>query len=309
MCTWNRAGLLRQTLDRMTQLVNPAGLEWELVVVNNNCTDSTDQVLASFKTRLPVRRLVEPRPGLSNARNRAIDEARGRFIIWTDDDVLVDPRWLAAYCEAFERYPTANVFGGRIAPWFAVPPPRWLKQAWPRVAYAFAALDLGETEIPLSVTQVPFGANFATRTEDVRKARFNPALGVRPGSRMGGEDTDLVRRLLNGGSGWWVPGAKVRHWIPAERQTLRYLYRWHAAYGRYLGEHTTVPLGPRFLGRPRWLWRHCASVWMAFVIHRPFRPAPVWVEDFVKGSIAWGQLRAGAPALPGAPQQTDGGSR
>jgi hypothetical protein len=46
ICTWNRAGLLAQTLEQMRQLVIPPGVTWELIVVNNNCTDDTDQVIA-----------------------------------------------------------------------------------------------------------------------------------------------------------------------------------------------------------------------------------------------------------------------
>ena len=94
ICTWNRCDLLRQTLERMTGLMQPPGTEWELLVVNNNCTDGTDQVLSGFEGRLPLRRVFESRPGQSNARNAAVGAARGEFILWTDDDVLVDPNWL-----------------------------------------------------------------------------------------------------------------------------------------------------------------------------------------------------------------------
>src|SRR4051794_35896246 len=97
ICTWNRAGLLDQTLSEMGRLRIPSGLEWELIVVNNNCTDPTDEVIARHTGRLPIRRVSEPRPGQSNARNAAVRVARGDYIVWTDDDVLVDPLWLAAY--------------------------------------------------------------------------------------------------------------------------------------------------------------------------------------------------------------------
>ena len=41
ICTWNRCELLRQTLEQMTKLVIPPRVVWELLVVNNNCTDDT----------------------------------------------------------------------------------------------------------------------------------------------------------------------------------------------------------------------------------------------------------------------------
>src|SRR5215467_3645713 len=45
ICTWNRAELLRQTLEQFTNITSPSGQTWELLVANNNCTDATDDVL------------------------------------------------------------------------------------------------------------------------------------------------------------------------------------------------------------------------------------------------------------------------
>src|SRR5262249_10345499 len=100
ICTWNRAKLLEQCLDRLAN-ASPPTADWELLVVNNNCSDNTDGVLDSFAARLPVRRIFEPKQGHSNARNAAVRSASGDYIIWTDDDVLVDKEWLVAYERAF----------------------------------------------------------------------------------------------------------------------------------------------------------------------------------------------------------------
>src|SRR5262245_53707365 len=78
--TWNRARLLDQTLARMRDLRVPAGGTWELLVVNNNCTDDTDAVIAKHASALPLVRLFEPKQGLSNARNCAVDHARGDLL-------------------------------------------------------------------------------------------------------------------------------------------------------------------------------------------------------------------------------------
>ena len=115
--------------------------QWELLVVNNNCTDGTDEVIRTFQDRLPVRRVFEPRPGLSHARNRAIAEATGDYILWTDDDVTVCRDWLVVYTDAFRRWPDAAVFGGPIQPWFDGTPPAWLRQVYPTIAGVYAARD------------------------------------------------------------------------------------------------------------------------------------------------------------------------
>ena len=44
ICTWNRSDLLDKTLARMRELEIPPGTTWEIVVVNNRCTDNTDEV-------------------------------------------------------------------------------------------------------------------------------------------------------------------------------------------------------------------------------------------------------------------------
>lgn len=119
--TWNRAKLLDQTLAAMRNLVGPPGVTWELLVVNNNCTDETDSVLVQDAARLPLQRLFEPTPGRSHARNTAVAHAQGDLMLWTDDDVPVDPQWLAAYVEAAKKVPDAAFFGVRIAPGFGSP--------------------------------------------------------------------------------------------------------------------------------------------------------------------------------------------
>lgn len=272
-------------------MVVPAGMEWELLVVNNNCTDATDQVIAAFANRLPIRRLFEPDPGLSNARNRAVLEASGSYIVWTDDDVLVAPDWLVAYGDAFVRWPDAAVFGGPIEPWFPNAPPAWLESIWPTVANAYACIDYGRDALPLTNGRVPFGANMAMRTDSQRAFPYDPDLGVRPGSRVGGEETDVVRKLLlTGRQGWWVPGTRVRHYIPVARQTLRYLREWYFGYGEYLGRFAEVGDVAYLLGRPRWLLRRALVSELRFQVGRLILPPSIWITDMIAASTARGQL-------------------
>lgn len=292
ICTWNRAPLLRQTLDALTGLDVPAGIAWELLVVNNNCTDDTDAVLAEFADRLPLRRLFEPSPGVAHARQLAVEEAAGEFVLWTDDDVLVPPDWMRAYLDAFARWPEASVFGGPIRPWFPNAAPRWLADTWSKVAPAYASIDYSDDAFPLGGVRVPFTANAAIRTAVHRAFPFDTALGVRPGSRMGGEETDMVRRALAAGhTGWWVPNAHVRHYVHPERQSLAFLRGWYRAYGAYLSRQTDGPPAPRLLGRPRWLWRAAAVSTARYAARRLTRPPAVWIDDFIASHTARGQLR------------------
>jgi glycosyltransferase involved in cell wall biosynthesis len=237
VCTRHRNAQLRTMLTSAAGLVVPAGLNWELLVIDNADDRETATVVDDFSDRLPIRRIVEASPGLSHARNRGVSEARGRHICWTDDDVILDAAWLSAYVEAFRRFPAAVVFGGKILPRPQPPSPRWFQRCadhW-RLRGAMAHRDMGDAVTPVTHEggRTPYGANFAVRADAQRRLPYNVDLGLRPcGGRLG-EESDVIYRLLKeGGHGWWIPGARVDHIIPAERQT------WDSvlAYYRRAGE-------------------------------------------------------------------------
>lgn len=254
ICTWNRAPLLSRSLGRLTQLRRPAG-GWEVLVVNNNSTDDTERVLDAFATRLPLRRAFEPKPGLSHARNEAVRQAAGDYIVWTDDDALADAGWLAAYERAAERHPEAAVFGGPVRPLFEGTPPHWLSAGWRQVGAAYAARDMGAEPVELSGDgELPYGANFVIRSREQRLFAYDPALGRRGTGGALGEETAVIRAILAAGrGGWWVPDASVEHWIPKERQTVAYLRSYYALQGRTFHRGVGGD-GPKSPGRKLRLW-------------------------------------------------------
>ncbi len=73
------------------------------MIILNDCTDQSEFVVNQFRCRLPIVSEIEPQPGLSRARNTAIEVASGNVMIWIDDDVQVEPDWLRAYEAAFMR--------------------------------------------------------------------------------------------------------------------------------------------------------------------------------------------------------------
>ncbi|HEX5437647.1 MAG TPA: glycosyltransferase [Gemmatimonadaceae bacterium] len=293
ICTWNRCHLLAQTLERMTRLVIPPGVEWELLVVDNNSTDATPGVVHQYAARLPIRGFFEPRAGKPHALNLAVREARGDYILWTDDDVLVDPQWAVEYCRAFERWPDAALFGGRIIPWFAGTPPRWLKQVLPRVPGVYAMRDFGEEPVPLTHFLVPFGANMAVRTDVQRRYPYDASLGPSPVRTFGGEETALVRAMLAAGEqGWWIPTAAVRHYIAEHRQTTRYIRRYLTSFGESAGAHLSMPAGHTMMRRPLWLWKQTIAAEARYAVRRCTAPPRIWIEDLIHASLARGQWRA-----------------
>ncbi|MGC8625761.1 MAG: glycosyltransferase family 2 protein, partial [Phycisphaerae bacterium] len=111
--THDRAALLRQTLESLTQLVIPADKNVELLIIANACADQTRHICeaATPNMPMPLRCVVEPMPGASQARNRGLTEANGDILAFLDDDVAVDPHWLAGLLAVFEQYPADVVAG------------------------------------------------------------------------------------------------------------------------------------------------------------------------------------------------------
>lgn len=293
ICTWNRAALLDQTLAEMRNLSVPEGVDWELLVVNNKCTDATDETIAKYSQSLPIRRLYEPEAGVSNARNCAVREARGEYIMWTDDDVLVAPNWMTAYVAAFHAFPDAAIFGGDIKPWFEGDSPAWLTDNWQVVKNAYATRDFGNSTAPITKFTIPYGANCAIRTSEQRRYIFDPALGNNGSRWLRCEETNLILRMLEDGvPGRWVPDAPVRHYIPRERQTLAYLRQYY--YG--LGQSTALvdPPNdvPQLLGKPRFAWRMAIASEVLFQWNRLLGRKTRCVPHLCSASGAWGLLLA-----------------
>jgi glycosyltransferase involved in cell wall biosynthesis len=108
ICTWNNAVQLDRTLTSFGSCRIPAGITWEVIVVNNDCSKTTDSVVANHLGTLPVVLVHEPLPGLSRARNRGLQAARGKLVVFTDDDVTVREGWLEAYWEALLPAPVVS---------------------------------------------------------------------------------------------------------------------------------------------------------------------------------------------------------
>jgi glucosyl-dolichyl phosphate glucuronosyltransferase len=233
VCTRNRAAFLARMLHSMMALKLPNQLRWEVLIVDNASEDDTAEVIASYAAVLPVVSVREPRMGLSNARNTGVRHARGRYIVWTDDDVRLHENWLFSYVQAFQAFSDAAVFGGSAIPVLEEPTPAWFSGSQSELRALLAHRDPSSFPLRLSVDgELPFGLNFAIRAREQRCHPYDPMLGVAPGRRRGGEERQVIREILaSGAQGYWVPEAQVFHIIPASRQTPQYIKTYYKAQG------------------------------------------------------------------------------
>jgi glycosyltransferase involved in cell wall biosynthesis len=284
ICTFNRAESLRLTLDSLVAMEIPSDLPWELLIVNNNSTDHTDDVIGEYVGRLPVRREFESRGGKSNALNRAIDVAKGDYIVWIDDDVLVDAGLLTAYAAAFRRWPEAAVFGGRIKPKYEAPVEKWVLESEAVLGGPYAIRDFGDQVRPFSADDedhFPYGANWAIRAIEQRAFRYDPDLGPVPRRIRNQEDTDLMLRLLrSGATGYWISEAMVEHCIGRNRQTVRYIAEYYESWGETFSfrNAAATAAAPFLFGIPRRIWPRLLGGWVFYRVCRFVSSAPVWVK-------------------------------
>ena len=233
LCTFNRCQSLAETLESIAASKLPDGVEWEVLVVDNNSTDRTREVAENFCRRYPdrFRYTFESHPGKSFALNTGIREARGGLLAFVDDDVTVEANWLAGLTAAMNDKQWAGV-GGRTLPTDALAIPRWLS---PDLAGALCAyFDLGE--FPCELDRAPYGANMAFRKEMFEKyGFFRTDLGPSPNPEIPrpNEDTEFGRRLMSAGERLrYEPSALVRHPVPKERLSKEYFLGWWFDLGR-----------------------------------------------------------------------------
>lgn len=300
ICTRNRAPQLKRVLNSFLSLKSAEGTAWEMLIVDNGSTDETPSVIEEFADHLPLRRVWQPEPGLSNARNAGVAAAKGDYICWTDDDVEVDPGWLAAYARAFHRYPDGTIFGGVVEPVYEAPPPLWMIENGDLLADLMAKRDLGpiERKMPTELLSLPYGANFAVRAAEQRRLRYDPNLGVSPNQkRLGEESTVLMAIAALGGAYYWIPSSRVRHLIPAARMSLNYIKVYFHSVGEtwaYMSATGGQPvMGPpipmegiTILGVPASLWRQSVQPTIAYNLKKLLKPNRVewWLWNFTQKS-------------------------
>lgn len=220
VCTHDRAERLVRALGSLiAQTVAPSRLE--ILVIDNASTDATRSHVDALRARGgSLRYLYEPTLGLTHARNRALHAARSPYLAFLDDDEVADPGWAAQLLAAIDAIrPAPACIGGPIAPLWEAPRPDWLGDAL--LGY-YSVIDLGPELHRLDPTRTPlYGGNFCfARTPLIAVGGFDATLGRRGAHLLSNEDVWAQRRLARaGGTIWYVPGARVRHEVPAARLT------------------------------------------------------------------------------------------
>ena len=216
-----------------------------LIIDNAPTTDRTRQVVAGLAEEHPaIKYAVEPRPGLSWARNRAAELASGEVVAWVDDDVVCDPWWATEIARGFVEVPAADVVTGTVVPseletrsqvmfdrYGSVRRRRGFTRA------VFSAATRGAQSPLYPMPPFGIGANMAFRRDAVEAiGGFDRALGAGTVTRSAEDTAAFTAVLLNGGTVVYQPSAIVHHRHRQDDRALRDLMLGH---GRGLGAFYT----------------------------------------------------------------------
>lgn len=217
ICTYNRDKYIFNVLESLAEN-NLQNDRYEIIVVNNNCSDNTEAEVDRFVRTWPkvqIQRVSEPRQGLSYARNKGIEVAKGDVLIYVDDDAVVNEYFLANYAELFSRRTDIQAAGGPIACWYenGQPEPEWMNYYLKRLLTGY--LNFGKHEREFPAGNYPGGGNAAYRASVFKEVGlYNVKLG-RIGRELGGsEEKDIFAKMDAKGMKFvYTPGSILYHII------------------------------------------------------------------------------------------------
>jgi len=223
LCTYNpRADYLERTIEGVRRQTLPQE-EWEFLLIDNSSQPPLEGRV-NLEGLPRARAVVEKEPGLSHARRRAFQEAKGVLIVNLDDDVVLNPDYLAQAKKIALEKPFLGVCGCQVKPEFEAPPirpPAEYYGAERKVPQAIWSSD------PEHYASNPWGLGsvlkrdvaLACAEKTTKDPRFS-VVGRKPGKLFACGDDDIAMTACDLGLGKGVfPELKVTHLIPKTKMT------------------------------------------------------------------------------------------
>jgi GT2 family glycosyltransferase len=256
--THKRATMMARLLDDLTRCARPP--ECRIYVVENGPRGNTEELCERSALRAQLHYLYLPRGHKSVALNTVIESTSEDFIIFFDDDVALPAGIIATYVDAAERYGPGHFFGGPLIADIDIPCPPDLAPYLPLSALGWAHAD-HEAILDQGDFDYFFGANWAAFRSDLTRAGlFSEDLGITASSRSAmGEENDIQERLIRAGARpVYLPDATVRHHVPPECYTAKWVWRRRFRLGVTEWKrtaHAEYAHCRRIFGVPAWLLR------------------------------------------------------
>src|SRR5208282_1370114 len=245
IATFRRQKLLRELLVGIAQLTfrKVRAPDIEVIVVDNDELKSAEEVCRKVSVPWPIKYVVEPRRGISQARNRALAEAGSvDFLAFIDDDEVPSTQWLDELLWAQAEF-TADVVSGPVLPRYESDVADWVKRGG---FFDQRVRTTGTTRRACAANNVMVGAHVFKRVQ-----KFDDSFAL-----SGAEDTDFFLRVWQAGHKIvWSQEAIVSEAVSAERGTIAWLLRREYQTGNgWVFCETAVDNRPR-----GWVVRFCRA--------------------------------------------------
>jgi len=293
--TYNRARLLGPTLESVKKLRVPPAVAIEVLVIDNNCTDTTAQIIeeAAHDSRFPILRILETQQGLCFGRNRGLLEAQYEHVVYLDDDIEVAEHWLLGYFEAVEQL-AADCVVGPVYPKFEQEPPDFLtKRVLDSVTSPYSRRGDRMMLLPSNVAHEVPGCNFGVRKSvAIAVGRFNNTLDRIGVGLLAGGDFEFGQRLVAVNRRVvYQPTCAIRHIISDEKLSRRYLRnRWAGAGATDRVLQNQLP-SRSFYRRVRYIGGVLRLVALS-ILHRARGNVSVAFERELEARRAWAYVNA-----------------
>ena len=177
ICCYNSSKRIVPTLTALSN--QNLKTDWEVILVDNNSSDDTVSVSTKIWSQLnndiPFKIVTEPNQGLSFARKKGITEAKGKYLLFCDDDNWLDTDYLHYSVDIMEEDLTIGALCGFNKPQYESNPPEFVKRH--RIAYACGHENLDSCY--LDNKTVPWGAGLVIKADFMKKLRYLWLLSTR----------------------------------------------------------------------------------------------------------------------------------
>ena len=249
--TYNGAQRLPLVLDRLRSQLNTESLCWDILVVDNNSTDQTREVVAQYQQNspIPIRYCMEQRQGAGFARQRAMAETGSELVGFLDDDNIPDVTWVSAAYRFGQNYPKAGAYASRISGDFEIE----LPPEFERLVPFFAITQRGNSPRIYAPQHkiLPPTAGLVLRRQAWNETVPEHLIlsGPTESNMLPGEDIEMLAHMQRSSwEIWYNPGMHVTHKIPSRRLQRDYLIPFFRSIGhsRYVTRMSGIEPWQRF---------------------------------------------------------------
>ncbi len=227
LCTHKMTDTLRDCITAICSQT-AAKSDYELVFVNNSFRDdSLKELVQEFKkeyTDLDISYITAPLKGLSFARNTGLWAARGEYVLYVDDDAIMDGGVVDETIRSFDRDRDLGVVGGKVE--LTIPDEAKSLVTKNTIGlWSHLSIEGNDIRYAKDYGDFPYGANFGARCTELRRiGGFRTGYGRVGNNFAGGEETlvsfmmDTIHKnvALN-------PRSRVEHRIAADRFTAEHI--------------------------------------------------------------------------------------